>query len=201
MKGLVDRLLSRGRAWLQERGLLDPTEPLPPLEEQVRALLDDLSERSAEAARGEKRGTLVRGPDRALYVASVLAVFEELRNEGREEASEALLERVGWECCCRCLAHRKIGCPKCLNVYGCPVHSEVGPELLRPDVLRDPEQLAREVHATYLDQLELPEGTPEPPSWTETTPEFRKAFEEAVRRVVCARVAQGGGTDAPSSGD
>ena len=122
-----------------------------------------------------------RGVDHETPLRAVLALLEKTRAEGRREGAKAIAEQMDYQCACRCLKHRKSACPHCLDVYGCPVHSEVDPSVLRPEFLKDPKKVAR---ALYL-ELAFHERWPLDGFADE---EKKAAWVEAVRKIVTVRM-------------
>jgi hypothetical protein len=166
----------------------DPPEPppLPPtMEERVRGLLEEYSARVTEDAdRSTATGAWIfrSGVSHADYVRTIVGMLSEAHVRG---FTAGVVEGTrDWSCVCRCLKHAKHGCPRCLNVYGCPVHAEVAPEALRVEVLNDPEQLARELfETTHVLKGKLVR-------WEDVNEDIRLAMIESARRVVCLRAQQ-----------
>ena len=118
------------------------------------------------------------------HTSKVLECLEEARLAG----ASAMSERARFQCCCRCKQHQQVGCPLCLDVYGCPEHADPPEELLRKGVLEKPEELARElfniVNATDDEGERLPSWDDEPDD------EWKRTWIEACRKVVTSRVVK-----------
>jgi len=193
---VIADLLRRARERLSKKGRPDPaTSPeLAPesLRGRLGAILDHYAEKVAVDALDDLRSRVPwifrSRPDRGLYVEAVVGLMADERAAAFRDGVASMEERIGWECCCRCHLHRRIACPICLQVYGCPVHNEPDPATLHPELLRDPEGLARALHETLLgilDEGDEPQGLA---AW-ETLPEdHRLALAEALRRLVCLQV-------------
>ena len=120
-----------------------------------------------------------KGIDHELPLRQVEVLLAEARETGRREGAAALAEQMDYQCACRCRAHRKAICVKCNDVYGCPVHSEVDPSVLRPEFLKDPDAVARAILGTYEEEVA---------DWGGSEGEIvLGAMVEAVRRVVTVR--------------
>lgn len=124
-------------------------------------------------------------PDHERFVAAVVKEIETAREDGYQAGVASMAEKVDWECICRCKTHRRIGCPLCLNVYACPVHSVVDPKVLRPSLLSDPVALAKAVWTTMRELA--PDWVDLPTTWESTPPSVQDSLVEALRRVVSAR--------------
>ncbi len=123
-----------------------------------------------------------KGIDHEAPLRAVEVLLAEARETGRREGAAALAEQMDYQCACRCRAHWKAACPKCLDVFGCPVHSEVDPSVLRPEFLKDPEAVARAIWDEYEARCE--KGA----LWSELDGESRALYVESVRRVVTVRL-------------
>lgn len=177
MKAFVAQLLDRARVALR-LSKPDVREETKDTEETVTALLDDYADRLEESFRPGAPGVWIfkSNVPHELYRTAVLALIHDARKEGQREGAAEMAERANWTCACRCIAHVQRGCPKCLNVWGCPVHNEVDPASLNPELLTDPVRVTDAIDAEAF--------------LLRNNRTSREAYVEAVRRVVCARVEQ-----------
>lgn len=186
-------LLERLRGWA---GLGPQSALSEPLEPVIRGLLEQYAgEIEADLQRSGSPGWILRpAVNHGAYLRTILQRIADARAEGvrigRAEASRT----ANWTCVCRCKKHGKAACVLCLHVYGCPLHSEVGPEHLRPDVLQDAEELARLVHATYCEVVseQATEPAVAPLRWDQNPEDYRLVMIETMRRAVCTRLADQG---------
>lgn len=154
------------------------------MSDRIKEILDDYA--------AELRGELNRGsPAPGMWIfrrnidheapfKAIVALLKEARIEGRKEGAAAIAEQMDYQCACRCQKHRKSACPFCLNVYGCPVHSEVDPSVLRPDFLKDPEAVAR---AFWNVMAGLPDL-----EWEALATGYQEHLTEQARRIVTVRL-------------
>lgn len=118
------QLLHRASKRLRAVGRPEPRDPETgpqTTDEKVRDVL------TAFAFEIEESGKVLAHVD--LYTHAVLTLIEDARFVGRFEGSQAALQMATDDCACRCHAHRRIACPRCLDTNPCPVHSE--PEVTR----------------------------------------------------------------------
>ncbi len=128
-----------------------------------------------------------QGIDHEAPLRAVEVLLAEARETGRREGAAALAEQMDYQCACRCRAHRKAICVKCNDVFGCPVHSEVDPSVLRPEFLKDPEAVAQAIFETHKETAAEEGAIVVGYSWEESSQNYRRAMVEAVRRVVTVR--------------
>lgn len=166
-----------------------PEPPPPPVNLRIREILADYADELEE--RRVNHGPLWifrRGMDHGAYARRLEAVVDESRFAG---ASAAIADDAGeaWSCSCRCRVHMRKDCIRCLLVERCPVHAEPDPETLRPATLEEPEMLAKELQAAYCEVADSYGAPTFVMDWDSLPEGHRRAFTEALRRVVCSRVA------------
>ena len=187
---MIKELLDRARTALSARPHRDPWDAVEQLEQRVRGLLDDYREAidADTIAKGSTMGWIFKAAvPHEVYREAMMALLREERIAGQREGAAEMAERANWTCICRCKAHGKIGCPLCLNVYGCPYHSEVDPKVLRPEMLEEPEALERAIAAEY---AAIWRDFPDDPDEPDLHEWMRGPMVEALRRVVSVRAAQ-----------
>lgn len=125
-RSLVPKALKR--AWKRLRaigGRPAPEDPLPSTEESARGLLEAFGE-EIEKTVGTRKSV-----DRELYVQGLLVLLEDARLQGRRDGTAALVRHLEDDCACLCRSHNRSGCPHCLHVDRCPVHSDPDENELR----------------------------------------------------------------------
>lgn len=173
-------------AKLRERGRPEPNEYRGPTETDIKQLLDTY----AAEIRGEMKSPAPRqgmwifhqAIDHEAYIQALVLIMEEAHRSGRFEGAAALADDLEYQCACRCQAHQRRGCPRCLNIYGCPVHGEADASQLRLDLLQDPLRL------TPILWSKLTEAVEADLSWEELTPEIQLQVTEVVRQLVTVRL-------------
>lgn len=176
---------------LRTQGRPDPETTRKHFEDEAKALLDQY----AAEVRGEMEQPRSRTGmwifrqqiDHEVYVQALCALLDDIRQAGRAEGVAELAKQMDYQCACRCREHRHPACVKCLDVYGCPVHSDADPEVLRPEFLKDPEAVARAIHVAYKG-VAAEMGAIVGESWEDSSPEYQRAMVESVHRVVTVRL-------------
>lgn len=176
---------------LKTQGRPEPTSNRERFESEAKALLDQY----AAEVRGEMEQPRSRAGmwifrqqiDHEVYVQALCALLDDVRQAGRSEGVAELAKQMDYQCACRCREHHRPACVKCLDVYGCPVHSDADPEVLRPEFLKDPEAVAKAIHAAYKVAAAY-EGAIVGESWEDSADEYQRAMVESVRRVVTVRL-------------
>lgn len=170
---------------LRERGRPEPTQSRPQLEQRAK----DLLEAYAAELRGDVAKPIPRPGmwifrqrlDHEVWVQALTELLDEAQMVGRREAGEAIADMLDEQCACRCRAHNKPACPHCLDVYGCPVHTEVSAKVLRPDYLRDPERVAEAVYRAWATGTKMPD-------WDALDPATKANLIQAIRANVTIRL-------------
>jgi len=161
-------------------------------ERDVWAILGEYAEQVAkDAGRDHSRWTWIfrAGVPHRRFVQSLVRLIDRARTSAGIRAAAAAAESADWTCICRCRAHGKASCPRCLNVSACPEHDEPTPAELARDVLEDPERLARELYEVVAESIRtesLGDDTSILP-WPDAPLVTRLAIVEACRRVIVAR--------------
>lgn len=173
-EGRVKKMLRAAK-----RAVSNPDAPGP--EQAVVDLLLDFRDRTVEPESSAPwifRATL----DVDRYAGAILALLDEARATAYHEGVAAGSETPP-PCACRCRAHQKVACPKCLRVHSCPAHHFASSEALEVELLQDP---IRTAEALYREARDLTgQGTP----WGELDDVARDAHIEATRRIVATRTA------------
>jgi hypothetical protein len=179
--------LKRGLERLARLGRPDPNESRTDAEGQLKAIFDEMASQLREDQTRPRRGILwiaTPRPDPDIFVAAAMEVLDQARAEAAHQAATAAYQYAELECGCRCRAHNKMACPKCVRYEACPLHSDVDPSTLKADLLADPVWVAQSINR------ELAEILPGVVEWDDDAldPYYREALVEAVARVVSARM-------------
>jgi hypothetical protein len=181
---VLKTLIQKARDAIRTAGRKPAEQPRVGYEEQVRLLLESYAAQLQGEDPDPPPGVWIfRGQvDHELYLQAIMTVLAEAEGEAARRAYEAASASEDWSCSCRCRAHYKHACPLCLHVEGCQQHSDADLAVLRPDFLRDPEQVARALHDER--NAQLGGGM----AWDSLDEDIRAALLEAARVVVCARM-------------
>lgn len=156
------------------------------LKQRLRDMIGELVD-DARQERASKMPWIFRPVfDIERWVNAFVTFTIERMSEHAQAAMSVFQEHVDYKCACRCKLHGKYACPLCLNVFGCPVHSDITPKQLTPGILRNPERLAQAFWTTYADLLE--DQGHLATYWERLSPLERLALVETCRRLVTVRM-------------
>lgn len=175
-----------GIARLRRLGRPDETTERTGIEAKIKEVMDDCFSRLREDVESGGRGPWIftQRPDPEVYVAAILEICADERNDGIAEGAHAAYQHAELECVCRCRAHHRTGCPFCVQYESCAVHGDANPETLRPALLSDPYVVARALHRALGTHL------PGMPDWDDPDldQDYARAMVEAAAEVVASRI-------------